>query len=368
MRKKLLIFIIIILFCTFFVFRLANRFDRQSPSDFESGKIKNNCVGDCTLQLGIHTHQLTKDLDLLKELNIKTIRTNLPWQIVEPEENSGFVWEAIDEIVDSSEANNIDILFVLRSISTWGTINPPQKKGIFTSSSMPRDMERWKQFVTAVTNRYKDRNINIYYEIENEVNSPIGGSSSAFWSGTIEEYAELLKTTYNSIKQVDSNTFVLASSLACGISRDIPKDKHQWMKDYLANDYSVIFSTQAFDGVSLHNYYFPDHEVNGFTFTSFIELAKEIMRKNGVDDRPIWVTEFGYISEPTKVGNRIDNGSPEKQIKWLSEAYNQANELGVDKMFWLLIQDRDEPYAGSMGLMTETGIKRQVFDVFAELN
>jgi hypothetical protein len=333
----------------------------------ESGETSQNCPEDCTLHLDVHVfHSVGVEDQLLKELNSNTIRVNLPWNGVEPTETGGFVWGDVDQIVDPSEENNIDIIFVFRSISTWGTKNPPKKQGMFIASSMPKDMERWKRFVTAAVNKYKDRKINIHYEIENEVNAP------AFWNGTIEEYAELLKASYAAIKQANPNTFVFASSLACGISKNV---QDQWMKDFLRKDYSTIFSTKAFDGVSVHNYYFPDHEVNGFTFTSFIEFTKEVMQEKGVADKPIWVTEFGYVSKPTRAtgippsyGDRIDQGSPEKQAQWLSGAYDQALGLGLTRMFWIKLRDDEEPYAGAMGLMTEDDAKKPAYYLLAELN
>jgi hypothetical protein len=65
----------------------------------------------------------------------------------------------------------------------------------------------------------------------------------------------------------------------------------------------------------------------------------------------------------------MDQGSPEKQAKWLTEAYQQAFEFGVEKMYWLLLKDRKEkePYFGSMGLADAKGNPRPAWNALKEL-
>jgi hypothetical protein len=85
-----------------------------------------------------------------------------------------------------------------------------------------------------------------------------------------------------------------------------------------------------------------------------------------VGDRPLWITETGYVSAPTEIAGRKDNGSYEKQAKWLGEAYRQAFEFGVERIYWLLLRDRKEPYFGLMGLADAKGNSRSAWDALKQ--
>lgn len=91
------------------------------------------------------------------------------------------------------------------------------------------------------------------------------------------------------------------------------------------------------------------------------------MRSEGVADKKIWVTETGFVSEPTYAGRRLDPGSLQKQAEQLEKAYIQANEAGVERVFWLLLKDRREPYFGSMGLSDMRGNRRPAWFVHKRL-
>jgi hypothetical protein len=62
----------------------------------------------------------------------------------------------------------------------------------------------------------------------------------------------------------------------------------------------------------------------------------------------------------------MDNGSYEKQAKWLTEAYWQAFEFGVERIYWLLLRDRKEPYFGSMGLADAKGNPRPAWNALQQ--
>jgi len=131
----------------------------------------------------------------------------------------------------------------------------------------------------------------------------------------------------------------------------------------------AILSTRKFDVVNIHDYYFPSEIIaNGLTFRGYLEHVQGVMKKSGLGDRPIWITETGFVSKPTETSGRTDQGSPEKQAKWLTEAYQQALEFGVEKIYWLLLNDRKEPYFGSMGLADAKGNPRPAWDALKELN
>jgi len=129
-----------------------------------------------------------------------------------------------------------------------------------------------------------------------------------------------------------------------------------------------ILSTKKWDVLNVHNYYFPSEiVVNGLTFRSYLEHIQGLIKKTELGDRPIWITETGFVSKPAETSGRTDQGSPERQAKWLKEGYEQAFEFGVKRIYWALLDDRKEPYFGSMGLADAKGNPRPVWSALQDL-
>jgi len=321
-----------------------------------------NVQAQGTSRLGLNTTLRTfgEEIKYIQELGVGTIRIPLQWQLVRIRPGE-YDWSTIDRLVKATQTKQIEVLFTIRTTFREETKKPKPKKGAIPQISPPSvDREHWVHFVETLANRYRGQGVN--YEIENEVNG------EAFWKGTLEEYLELLKAGYDVIKKADPKAKVLPSAMGCGIVRNfqselVRQEAWKWHDSWL----QPILSTKKFDVVNIHNYYFPNDIVaNGLTFRSYLEHIHDLMKKSGLEDRPIWITETGYVSAPTATSGRMDNGSYEKQAKWLTEAYQQAFELGVERIYWLLLRDRKEPYFGSMGLADAKGNPRPAWNALKQ--
>lgn len=327
-----------------------------------------NAQAQGTSRLGVNTTLRTfgEEIKYIQGLGVGTIRVPLQWQLVKISPGE-YDWSTVDRLVKVAQAKQVEVLFTIRTIfreekeiktNYFSGENKKRKpkKGAFQTEHQSVDMKEWVYFVETLANRFRGQRV--CYEIENEVNG------EAFWKGTLEEYLELLKTGYDVIKKVDPKAKVLPSAMGCGIVRNFQGDttKYEawkWHDRWL----QPILSTKKFDVVNVHDYYFPSNIVaNGLTFRRYLEHIDELMKKSGLGDRPIWVTETGYVSSPADASGRMDNGSYEKQAKWLTEAYQQAFEFGVERIYWLLLRDRNEPYFGSMGLADAKGNPRPAWD------
>jgi hypothetical protein len=310
-----------------------------------------------TRPLGVNTTLRTfgEEIKYIQELGVGTIRVPLQWQLVKIRPGE-YDWSAIDRLLKVAQMKQIEVLFTIRTTFREETKKHKPKKGAIQTEHQSVDMKEWVYFVETLANRFRGQRV--CYEIENEVNG------ETFWKGSLEEYLELLKTGYDVIKKVDPKAKVLPSAMGCGIVRNFQGDttKYEawkWHDRWL----QPILSTKKFDVVNVHDYYFPsDIVANGLTFRRYLEHIDELMKKSGLGDRPIWVTETGYVSSPAGASGRMDNGSYEKQAKWLTEAYQQAFEFGVERIYWFLLRDRNEPYFGSMGLADAKGNPRPAWD------
>jgi hypothetical protein len=316
-----------------------------------------------TRRFGLNTtlRAFGEDIKYAGELGVGTVRVPLQWQLIRIRPGE-FDWGTTDRLLKATQMRQIDVLFTLRSIYSSSTKkHKPPKRGGHAVSPGHVDIEQWVHFVETLATRYRGQGVN--YEIENEVNG------EAFWTGTREEYLELLKVSYNAIKRADPQAKVLPSAMGCGIVRNFQSDSKTqppwaWHDSWL----QPILSTKRFDVVNIHDYYFPSEIVaNGLNFRSYLEHIHGLMKKSGLGDRPVWITETGYVSSPAEASGRMDNGSPEKQAKWLAEAYQQAFEFGVERIYWLLLRDRNEPYFGSMGLADEKDNPRPAWNALQNL-
>jgi hypothetical protein len=313
-------------------------------------------------RLGLNTTLRTfgEEIKSIQELGLSRIRVPLRWQLIKirPKE---YDWSTIDRLVKMAQERQIEILFNIRTIFQEETKIHKQQRGVTRIKPSPVELKEWVHFVEVLTSRYRGQGVN--YEIENEVNG------ETFWKGTLGDYLELLKAGYDVIKKADPNANVLPSAMGCGITQKFQlegarSEAWKWHDNWL----QPILSTKKFDVVNVHNYYFPsDIVANGLTFRSYLEHIHELMRKLGLGGRPLWITETGYVSGPKETAGRMDHSSYEKQAQWLKEAYQQAVEFGVERVYWLLLRDRKEPYFGLMGLADAKGNPRPAWDALHQL-
>ena len=300
---------------------------------------------------------LPDNIQQVLDLGVSIVRVDLPWEQVEPVPNQ-FEWQKLDRLVEAARAGKIEVLFTLRSISSWGTAVKADPKDLYHHASRPKSMSDWERFVQRLAERYKGQGV--HYEIENEVNSN-------FWSGSLADYLELLPASYRVIKAEDPEAKVLASAMACGVILN-PKTplERQRLSSQHDDWLESILATKAFDVINVHDYYFPDGPaVNGWTFQSYLEHIIAFAQGAGVDDRPIWITEMGYISRPVPTGGRTDNASPEKQAAWLTAAFHEAAARGVEHAFWLFLRDAPNTgYFGSMGLLGAGNVPRPAWQAY----
>jgi hypothetical protein len=316
-------------------------------------------------RLGVNTTLRTYEQDTksLKDLGVGAIRVPLQWQFIKIRPGE-YDWSDVDRILKAAQTKQIDVLFIIRTTFQQTRLKRMPKRGVIEVNPInPKsmNMKEWVHFVEILANRYQGQGVN--YEVENEVNE------TASWRGTLEEYLELLKTGYDAIKKADPKAKVLPSAMGCGMTRSLQlgsggQKTWKWHDSWL----EPILSTKKLDVVSVHNYYFPSEIVaNGLTFRSYLEHIRDIMKKSGSGNFPIWITETGFVSLPADVGGRTDKGSYEKQAQWLTEAYQQAFEFGVERVYWSLLHDRKEPYFGSMGLADAKGDRRPAWNALSQL-
>ena len=244
------------------------------------------------------------------DLNFKWIRTNTaPFRRDYLEPKKGFYdFSITDEFVRRAQEKNIHVLatiypyprweqpdkdryekenFSLDNLSLWA---PPEYKG------PPKDLSSYKRFVKALVERYDGDGIDDmpglkipikYWEIINEVesgyiNSRKGKINQWFFNGTPEEYVQILKTSYEAIKESDKDAFVLNAGMSPIPTNDVSKLYHEfWGKVFeKGEDFMDIISVHSLKDDKVENFF---QNLNRF-------YGKYVKNK------PIWITEFSTKS------------------------------------------------------------------------
>jgi hypothetical protein len=186
---------------------------------------------------------------------------------------------------------------------------------------MPIRAEAYASFVARVVRRYRGR-IPAYI-IWNEPNL------ATEWAGRAPDpvaFTALLKTASASMRAADANALILSAGLA-------PTNDHSANalddRDFLRAMYASG-ARDAFDILAAHPYPFalpPDDPrgAHGGLNLNRLRDLRELMRAAGDDVKPIWITEFGYTTEPSEANASL-RVSEKDQAQFIARAFALVRE------------------------------------------
>src|SRR3990167_4135110 len=90
--------------------------------------------------------EFEKELKIMEDLGMDIVRVSLFWQAAEPKKGN-YQWDRYDEMVNLAKKHNIEILFTIKAISSWGSSKPSdlRKKG-YHFGSPPKNMKDYENF------------------------------------------------------------------------------------------------------------------------------------------------------------------------------------------------------------------------------
>ncbi|HIE51245.1 MAG TPA: hypothetical protein EYP85_05760 [Armatimonadetes bacterium] len=190
------------------------------------------------------------------------------------------------------------------------------------TSSPPRSLEEFANYVRRTVEHYR-HHIRVW-EIWNE---PYG---AGFFSGTPEEYAEVLKVGYRACKEVDPECTVLGLCAYPGLP--------EWIERVLR-----VVGTDYFDVLSYHTYFTPgqvrEPEGGGDPpLVQDVQRMQELMREYG-EEKPIWHTEGG-VACPTFYSWLPPNGwrwDVRTAAATVTKCVTLLKSAGVEKWFYYYV-------------------------------
>lgn len=254
------------------------------------------------------------------------------WCEMQPDPDR-FVWDRTDQLVEEALARGEAILWCLCLTPTWASSIPDRDTvladarlkswygdglpALYDSGRLawqypPRDLADWARYVEAVVQRYKDRVK--HWEIWNEANS-------GHFIGTPQQYLEVLRTAYETIKRCDPEAVVVGIAGCPG-----------WMG--FTEEVLKLGGLDYMDVLSFHDYAYAPPET--FGCDRKVAETRELMARYG-RVLPMWNTEVGFPIPP-----RV-NGRPMRWDEFQQHLRRTADGDPAHPFFAMCVITRREP-------------------------
>ncbi len=274
---------------------------------------------------------LDTEFSRVNSAGIGWVRTVLAWSDMEPARGA-WSFTAADRAVNAAQVHGVKVLGIIGFPPSWAN-------GGQWPIYPPTDIPAWRNYVTTVCARYKDKVA--AWEIWNEENI------TAFWAAEPtpdpNEYVALVKETYASVKAADPDSTVLMGGVA-GLD-----------PTYLDNCFKAGIADYI-DAVAYHPFAETIGPPTGYT-------PKETMARYIVayvrwliglyTTRPlqIWITEFGWTTYNSAPGDYPQGVDESTQASYMLRSLINYADTEVDRVVWYNMFDELSNPADQYGLL-----------------
>jgi GH35 family endo-1,4-beta-xylanase len=252
---------------------------------------------------------------LINDIGFDWGKSFVNWATVEPEPGK-FRWVDPDNIVQAMGDQELKILMRVHGTPAWAR---PMESSY---THPPLDVTNFATFMSALATRYRGKvaayeiwnEPNLYYEWGNQPADPAA-------------YTEMLKAAYQAVKAVDPEALIISGGLA---TTGAGSPTAYGDLNFLQGMYEAG-AKGHFDALGSHPYTFgrsPD-EVDPWGLSlARVEEQYNVMVANGDGDRPIWITELGWVIQTDwNLGeHQAISVSEAQQAQYLTEAYQKIRQ------------------------------------------
>lgn len=283
------------------------------------------------LHLEPNPTKVSTELTLLKQAGVGFIRQQFLWEEIEESGKGDFrnprddsdSWAKYDHIVTTATELEIEILARLDRPPRWATPGwTPQNPA---SMSPPHNLDDFGDFVAAVVDRYKGKVR--FFQIWNEPN--LYGE----WGESppdAAEYFAMLQVAATRARAANPEAVIVLAGLAPTTERG-PNNLSDTL--FLERLY-ILGAKNYFDIAASMSYGLftgPNDIRVGERWTNFPRavLWRELMDRYGDNSKPIWATEYGWMSLPDNwegAPGIWGNHSPATQASWTVAGLDRARD------------------------------------------
>lgn len=245
------------------------------------------------------------------ELNVGWERILFYWNEIQPGGPGDWnTLHVLEEWLTGANANGRTILGLLKNTPTWATDGEPfagVPRGLYLPVDDPNNL--WATYTRQVASYYGPRGVH-HWIIWNEpdIASEVYGHE---FSGTVEDYYQLVKVAYQSIKQADPTATIHLAGLTYWHD---PGYLRRFLQVATA-DPDATANNYYFDVVSLHIYFRSE------TIASIVGATWGTLGEFGLS-KPVWINET--------------NASPNLDPQW--PVTRPQFQVDLDQQAWYLIQ------------------------------
>ncbi|MDX1890696.1 cellulase family glycosylhydrolase [Mycolicibacterium sp. 050158] len=269
-------------------------------------------VADSNLY-GMTDEQIATELDQLQSLGVTDIRVFVPWGLVETADDT-YNWSYIDSITKAAAERNMGVMMEVNATPTWAAADP--SGGNFPVGSATPNVADFTDFMKTLATRYGDTVS--AYEIWNEPNylgfsNPIDPTA----------YADLLKSVYPVLKEIDPTATVVAGALGTVQDTALTMSAVTFVQKMLDAGAGAYF-----DAISVHPYQDSLLFSDGYncdcggqlTPLQEIDAIKTLIGT----DKTVWITEYGLST----VNGSTDEAKQAEYIKDLLDYWQTYSQAG----------------------------------------
>jgi len=316
-------------------------------------------------------HDLDIWHDLAMESGASLNRWQLSWYEVETTKGQ-FDFDKFDRRVAIDQETGLTVHAILAGTPDWaatkGTTLAPRIQAevkeepwtvramgqASTSASPPANLHlpwdhpdnHWGRFVYRTVSHFKGR-IQVW-EMWNEEDW------SFFWTGSTEDYYQLLKVAYLAAKEADPSCTVLFG----GLHLFADPDFFQLVLDLALEDPTADENGYYFDALPLHLY-----SRSSQTYDN-VAWVRWRMRTKGID-KPIWINETGAPVWNDGIGPGYQyewSVTRDEQAAYLVQAYANALAAGVPR--FLVFRLHDASMSEAFGIVRDDLVLRPAFEAY----
>jgi hypothetical protein len=201
-------------------------------------------------------------------LGASVVRIYIYWSQVEPEEGSVDL-SVVDHLIEQLTEPGPELWVTVCSASPWGTQVPTT----FQPQSPPRDLARYRRFLTTLVRRCGEHVA--YWQCNNEPSN-----AGLLWSGSAAEYIDQLRVFADVVRREAPSASVVLGGCGYDVLSSPAGSRERQFFDVLARDgrdHFDLFDLHLYDDVGL----VPAH----------VETARGFMRAHGYE-RPVVIGEY----------------------------------------------------------------------------
>ena len=218
--------------------------------------------------------------------------TRTAWLNLEPRQD---LWDFsnLDAHIEQARVHGVsDITLVLWGTPRWAAsqVQPTDAPWLGPgSASMPIDLQDWRDYVQTVVSRYQG--VITAYEVGNEPNV------KAFWTGTDEQLAELVKEAAQIVHDTDSAALVVAPAPV--VVNSNPQQTRLankfWDSMNSQKNGDPLPASQRVDALSFH--WYPTAQTKPIELKALVNQLRNLARQAGYFNTPLWLTEVNFYNQ-----------------------------------------------------------------------